>query len=51
MNAPIVRVSFSVTIHSDHVALTDNVNRFKVVLPDRLLESVFSGYYEVGRRV
>ena len=30
MNAPLVRMSFSVTIHSDHVALTENVNRFKV---------------------
>lgn len=47
MNAPVVRMSFSVTIHSDHVALTENVNRFKIVLPDQLLESVFSGYYEI----
>ncbi|KAI8471531.1 MAG: hypothetical protein J3K34DRAFT_231311, partial [Monoraphidium minutum] len=47
MNAPLIRMSFSVTIHSDHVALTENVNRFKVVLPDQLLESVFSGYYEI----
>jgi hypothetical protein len=30
MNAPLIRMSFSVTIHSDHVALTENVNRFKV---------------------
>lgn len=32
MNAPLIRMSFSVTIHSDHVALTENVNRFKVRL-------------------
>lgn len=31
MNAPLIRMSFSVTIHSDHVALTENVNRFKVI--------------------
>jgi hypothetical protein len=47
LNAPLIRVSFSVSIHSDHVRLADDKNRFKVVLPDQLLESVFSGYYEV----
>jgi hypothetical protein len=47
MNAPVIRISFAVAIHSDHVQLADAVNRFKVVLPDQLLESVFSGYYEI----
>ena len=47
LNAPLIRISFSVSIHSDHVRLADDKNRFKVVLPDQLLESVFSGYYEV----
>lgn len=47
LNAPLIRMSFSVSIHSDHVRLADDKNRFKVVLPDQLLESVFSGYYEV----
>lgn len=48
LNAPLIRMSFSVSIASDHVRLADDKNRFKVVLPDQLLESVFSGYYEVG---
>lgn len=47
LNAPLIRMSFSVSIASDHVRLADDKNRFKVVLPDQLLESVFSGYYEV----
>jgi hypothetical protein len=47
LNAPLIRISFSVSIHSDRVRLADDKNRFKVVLPDQLLESVFSGYYEV----
>ena len=36
MNAPLIRMSFSVTIHSDHVALTENVNRFKARAPRSL---------------
>eukprot|EP00775_Hariotina_reticulata_P006938 gene6938-7156_t len=47
MNAPLIRISFSVNIHSDHVKLAEDKHRFKVVLPDQLLESVFSGYYEI----
>jgi hypothetical protein len=47
LNAPLIRISFNVCIHSDHVRLAADKNRFKVVLPDQLLESVFSGYYEV----
>eukprot|EP00879_Flechtneria_rotunda_P006065 GHRR01006378.1.p1 GENE.GHRR01006378.1~~GHRR01006378.1.p1 ORF type:complete len:206 (+),score=63.05 GHRR01006378.1:743-1360(+) len=47
MNAPVIRFSFSVNIFSDHVQLAEDKNRFKVVLPDQLLESVFSGYYEI----
>ncbi|WIA14852.1 hypothetical protein OEZ86_003569 [Tetradesmus obliquus] len=47
MNAPLIRFSFSVNIFSDHVKLAEDKNRFKVVLPDQLLESVFCGYYEI----
>eukprot|EP00878_Enallax_costatus_P024439 GHUV01026078.1.p1 GENE.GHUV01026078.1~~GHUV01026078.1.p1 ORF type:complete len:193 (+),score=57.79 GHUV01026078.1:299-877(+) len=47
MNAPLIRISFSVNIFSDHVRLTEDKNRFKVVLPDQQVESVFSGYYEI----
>lgn len=47
MNAPLIRMSFTVNIHSDHVQLAESNTCFRVVLPDQLLESVFSGYYEI----
>ena len=51
MSAPLVRMSFSVSVSSDHVGLTEGVNRFKVVLPDQLLEVKRSLVVAFGVRV
>jgi hypothetical protein len=47
LNAPVIGISLSVSIASDHIHLAKGVNRLKVVLPDQLLQSVYSTYYEI----